>query len=149
MASVEQVIKDLRGFQDRKIVIKELRAGLRKPLPAVTARFRAWSVATLPTRGGLGRWAAQSKLTESVKVGSSSVQIKVKASRKSLKKESDLKALDRGRVRHPSWGRRGPTQWHVQLVQPGFFSRPVSEAPEWDQAVSESLDNAFDHLRRG
>jgi hypothetical protein len=43
-------------------------------------------------------------------------------------KQSDLAAIDKGRVRHPVFGNR--KVWVVQQVRPGFFSRPTDAAAE-------------------
>ncbi len=147
--SIDDFVRELRGFNDRKVVLKELRAGIRKPFPAVRKAIRANALAVLPHRGGLAQWAAAARISLSVKTSGRSAGVVVKGGRNSKGGRSDLNALDRGRLRHPSWGRRGKGQWHTQQVPQGFFTQPVTEAKEWHDAVDEAVDRAFDQIRRG
>lgn len=146
---IDQFLRELRAFTDRKIVVKELRSGIRKPFPAVRAKIRAKAQAILPSGGGLGTWVARARIGLSVKVTGTRVRVTVRGGRNSAGGRSDLKAIDRGRVRHPAWGRRGKGDWHTQPVQEGFFTDTVAEAGEWRAAAVESFDRALDHIRRG
>ena len=38
--SIDQLVRELRGFRARKAVLKELRAGIRQPFPAVRAAIK-------------------------------------------------------------------------------------------------------------
>lgn len=149
MATVEQLMAELRGFKDRKVVLKELRAGIRNPFPEVRKRIKKNALATLPKSGGLNKWVAKSRITLRVKFSGSSVGVTVVGGRNSQGGETDLKRLDRGTTRHPSWGRRGSGQWHTQKVTAGFFTKPVEEAQEWFDAIDAATDKAFDQIRRG
>jgi hypothetical protein len=145
--SIDQLVRELRGFRNRKAILKELRAGIRKPFPVVRQRIKAYALATLPGAGGLGRWVASSRITLSVKASSRSAAVTVKGGRNSVGGRSDLNAIDRGRVRHPSWGRKGAGQWHTQTVPAGFFTKPVSEAKEWREEIDKAVDQALDQIR--
>jgi hypothetical protein len=62
---------------------------------------------------------------------------------------SDVKRLDAGRVRHPSWGRRGPNQWHMQRVRAGYFTEPSVELEQWRAAALVAVDEALEVIARG
>jgi hypothetical protein len=50
----------------------------------------------------------------------------------------EIKALDRGRLRHPLYGNK--EHWYTQTVQAGWFSTPIEEmSQEIRVEVSEAL----------
>jgi hypothetical protein len=142
--------RELKTFDDRKIVLRALKVAIRKPFPTVRAKVKASAKALLPKRGGLNAWAAAIRVNLTVKATTGrSAGVIVKGGRNSLGDRSDVRALDRGRVRAPSWGRRGPGQWHTQAVTPGFFTTPVVEAVEWHAEIDQAVDDALNTIRRG
>lgn len=149
MGSLDDLIRDLKAFDDRKVVIKELRGELRRPVPTVRKAIEARAMDTLPKGGGLNRWVASARVTASFTTGARSAGVRLKAGRNSARKRSDIKRLDAGSLRHPSWGRRGKGNWHVETVRPGFFTEPASEAKEWATAVYKAIDKALDTIRKG
>lgn len=146
-ASIEAFARELRAFNGRQEIIKQLRQEFRKPLPEVRKRIKSRAISTLPKRGGLNRWAASTRVTAKITVTGRAVKVKVRGGRKSIAGEADISALDRGRVRHPSWGRRFRGQWHVQRVSEGFFTVPVVESPEWRAACLAAVDRALETIR--
>lgn len=148
--SIQEFARELRGFEDRKTVLKALRTAVRKPFPTVRARIKASALATLPKRGGLNAWVAAIKIGLSVRATAArSAGVVVKGGRNSTGARSDVRAIDRGRVRAPSWGRRGVGSWHTVTVTPGFFTTPVVEAVEWHTEIDRAVDDAFATVRRG
>jgi hypothetical protein len=148
--SVDQLVRELRGFDRRGEVIKSMKVGIRKPVPAVRKAIKARAKSTLPRRGGLGAWVAASRVNVEVKLtGRKRVGIRLKGGRNSKGGRSDIAAIDRGRVRAPSWGHRTAASWHSQTVPAGFFTTPAGEATQWRDAVETEVDRAFDTLRRG
>lgn len=143
-------VRELRSFDDRRVLVKSLRRAIRKPVPAVRERIRKHAVEILPRSGGLGAWAAASTVSVSIRYASArTAGVRMRGSRKSAQDKSDLNRLDAGSVRAPSWGRRSRGAWHVQTVTPGWFSDPVTGADEWLAAVDAAVDAAFDTIRRG
>jgi hypothetical protein len=147
MGSLAELVRDLRGFDGRRVIVRELRREVRKPVPSITRRVRISAAATLPHRGGLGAWVAASRITASVRLSGRRVGVTMRGGRNSKGGRSDIAAIDAGRVRAPSWGRRGPGSWHTQGVVPGFFTRPVTEANEWPVAIEAAVDHALETLR--
>jgi hypothetical protein len=144
---VKVFIAELKAHDDRRAVVQEMRRTLRKAIPPVTEKIRAYAVAILPSRGGLGAWVAESKISASIKYGSRSAGVYLKGSRQSGKGKADLKRADAGQIRHPSWGRRGQGQWHAQAVPSGWFTTPARDESTWRQAADEALDTAYARIR--
>lgn len=148
---LRRLIADLRGFERRREVVRALRRDLRAPVPEARARIQARAVEVLPHRNGLGVWVARARVTARVNLRSAnSVQVTIRDGRNSRHARSDLRAIDRGRVRAPTFGRRGPGMWHTQQVRPGFATDTVADmAPVWRAAVVTAVNRATADLRRG
>ncbi|SIQ07302.1 hypothetical protein [Micromonospora avicenniae] len=149
MGSLDGLIRDLRGFEGRKEVLKHLRKEIRQPLPSVRAAIKRRALDTLPRRGGLNVWVSRTKITVQTKLAGRAAGVRMKGSRKSAKDKSDLKRLDAGKVRAPSWGRRGAGAWHTQQVEPGYFTKPATEIDQWRAAANKAVDEALEVIRRG
>jgi hypothetical protein len=148
VVTFDQFRSELRAFDGRRVVLKELRAELRKPLPKFRADVKRHAVAILPSSGGLGAWVAKATITLSARDRGRSAGIRLKGSRRSGKGKADLTRMDAGRTRHPSWGRKGAGQWHSQSVPPGFFTEPF-DRQEWSELADRAVDRAFEQIRRG
>ena len=146
--TIAALCRDLRDLERRDIQ-RRLRANLRRPLPAVRAAVKARCLAVLPKRGGLNRWAAKAKVDFEIVYVGAGAGVRLVVHRRSMRGESDLKALDRGRVRHPSWGRRGRGQWHTQRVPPKVYSGPLTEVTRWRRAAAVAVDEAVERVGRG
>jgi hypothetical protein len=149
MGSIDALVRDLRGFSARGEVIKQLRKRIREPVPTVRRAIKSEAVAILPHSGGLGKWVAATRITATIKINSRTARVTLKGGRNSKRGRSDIRAIDRGRVRAPSWGHRGPGAWHTESVPAGFFTRPAAEAHEWRAAIDAAADEALDTIRRG
>jgi hypothetical protein len=147
--SFEEFARELRAFDDRRVVVREMGKEMRGLLPPLRTAIRAHALEILPKEGGLNEWVAAARITVSVKTSGRRVGVIVKGSRRSVKNKSDLDRIDRGRVRAPSWGRRWRGQWHTQAVPPGWFTEPVTDETRLHDAAERALDRAFDEIRRG
>lgn len=147
--SIEQFIAELKAFDGRKEVVKQVRTDIRAMLPEIRKAVKANALATLPKRGGLNRWVAAIRITSSLSVSGRRVRLVVKGGRNSSGGRSDVDAIDRGRVRAPSWGRRGKGAWHNQTVEPGFFTKPVTDEGRLRAAADQAFDKALEQIRRG
>lgn len=147
--SLLRLIADLKYFEDRKLVLKEFKKEVRKPVPAVRKSIRARALDTLPHRGGLGVWVSKISMTVKFKLSGNSARITLKGGRNSSGGRSDIKAIDNGRVRAPTFGRRSKGQWHNQRVPSGFFTEPVEETDAWRGAAEEAIFKASEVIRHG
>lgn len=150
MGSLDDLIRDLKSFEDRKVLTKELRKEIRKPVPEVRKMIRRRALVIMPQRGGLNVYVSETKITAQVKLSGRSAGVRLKGGRNnSTGKKSDMRRIDQGKIRHPSWGRRGPGQWHTQTVPVGFFTGPAGEVETWRQAVLDAVDKSLVVIRRG
>jgi hypothetical protein len=149
MSSLQKLILDLKTFEGKKEVLKAFRREVRKPVPAIRKAIRARAKNILPSSGGLGAWVSRIGISVRFKLSGRSTGITLKGGRNSQGGRSDIRAIDAGRVRHPSWGRRGPKQWHNQVVRTGFFTGPVAETDAWREAAIRAVDKATEVIRDG
>ena len=144
------VYAELKALDARREVVKALRKSIREPLPDIRKSIKRRALAILPHSGGLAKWVAASRINGSVKVKAKTVGLTVKGGRNSAGGRSDVNAIDRGRVRAPSWGRRGPGAWHTQTVDSGFFTDPAKRgSDDVELATDRAVDRALDLIRRG
>lgn len=148
-SSLDALIRDLRKFDGRKEVVKALRKEIRKPVPKVRKAIRKRARTTLPKAGGLNKWVASTRITAQIKLSGRSAGVRLKGGRNSTGARSDIRAIDRGRVRAPTYGKRNPNSWHTVKVTPGFFTTPAAETDEWRKAALKAVDQALDTIRRG
>lgn len=152
MDSLEKLIRDLRTFDRRREVTNQLAREVRKPVPEIRKKIRARALATLPASGGFGEWVSKLSVTASVKLQGRAAGVRLKGRRKGFPDRNpkvDLRAIDRGRTRHPSWGRRAEADWHVQRVSAGFFTLPGKDRRRWRKAILAAVDQARAVIRRG
>lgn len=147
--SFAQLVVELRNFDQRREIVRALNRGLRRAAPGVRTEIRAAAQERLPAGGGLGAWVARVRINVRTRVTGRRVGIKLVGGRNSQGGKTDVRAIDRGRVRAPSWGRRGPGQWHTVVVESGFFTRTAAESTAWSTAVESEVDRALETLRRG
>jgi len=146
VGDIHTLVRSLRGFSRNNEVTKAVRVELRKPVPMVRTRIKMAARGQLPHRGGLGAWVAAIKITALVQFSAKVVSIRMRGGRRSTGAQSDIRAIDRGRVRAPSWGRRKRGDWHTQTVQPGFVSKTAEESPEWGAAIDRGIAVALEKI---
>ena len=113
---------------------KELRKTIRDAGKPLRAAVRQGELAILPHRGGLDEYAARSKVTTNLRTSGSSAGLQV---------VGNVKRLDEGFVRHPTFGHRGKGEWKDERVVPGCFTKPlILEA----QKVRPQLERAMYEL---
>ena len=143
---IGQFLRELRAFDRRRAVVQTMRRRLRAGhAPQVKAIRQAYRL-ELPKGGGLNEWAAKSTISLQVRYTGRTAGISLRGRRKSQRDRSDLAGLDRGRVRHPSWGRRGSSQWHGQAVKAGVFTNAV-DISVWAPLIDRVLDEALEVIR--
>lgn len=139
-------LKQLGDKQFRTEVFRGLSRAV-KPLRQ-TALKSPHLVPGLPRRGGLaatlaaglkGRGGVKSKR----KLSGRNVGISISGSSSG----HDISAMNRGRLRHPVWGRQRGI-WVNQSITPGFWDRPlVQEAPKAREDISREITSAFRRIR--
>ena len=146
--SISALARHLRGFDADATVAKALRREIERGVPAVRALIKANALVVLPSSGGLNAWVAAGRITSRVVLSGRTVRVTLRMGRSNITgKASDFRAIDRGRVRHPSWGRRFAGQWHYQGVPPDFFTAPARDAGQWATSIDTAIDTALAALR--
>lgn len=148
MATIQQLARALQTFADRGRLIRIVARELDDVIPHVEKGIRARAVALLPRGGGLGAWVSALTIRSSVRVAARRARARLVGHRTSLGGVADIDAIDRGRVRHPAWGRRGPNDWFIERVPAGFFTGG-DERPVWEAAAQRGLDEAWRQARGG
>jgi hypothetical protein len=149
VTTFDEFVRELKSFDRRREVVKAMSAGLRKSAPQVRKKIREVAIATLPAEGGLNKWVSSIRINLRIKTAGRNASIKLVGGRNSFGGRSDINAIDRGRVRAPTFGQRFKGAWHTVEVEPGFFTKTADAADEWRSSVDAEVDKAFDKLRRG
>lgn len=125
---------------------KELRGELTKGITQATKPLKKQAKdsarTSLPRRGGLARRVARTSLPTKRRTGNNpGVRIEAKPNA-----VNDPGRIDRGRIKHPVFG-RGP--WVLQDVQRGWFTEPMEgAAPEVRQELVKVIDRMIDKIAR-
>ena len=120
----------LRAAGDKELK-KELRTALRDATKPMKAAIKKNARDNMPHRGGLNDYLARSRITTQVKQSGQNPGIRIS------NKQHDTRLDTQGRLRHPTFGRRGPGDWKEQKVESGWFTKPA--AREARQARVEIL----------
>lgn len=143
---LNELARDLKGFVDRKEILKQLRTEMRAPMPEARQRVKAAAQRLLPSRGGLGAYVAgRLRLTAQIRVNGSSSRLTIKGSRPKAGGMVDLRRIDAGRLRHPTYGH---APWVNQTVSEGFASNTLTEemADRWRRTVDDAVAKAVRSL---
>lgn len=132
---IARLSRDLRKMGEKDVPKAMRAAGKRIGAPA-NDLIAAAAIEVLPHSGGLNEWVAgRLKSTVLVKLSGKNVGITIKTKHRGQKGATDLKALDRGKARHPLYGDRG--HWYLTAVPAGFVKEAL--APMADTAEQEFL----------
>ena len=116
LAAVAKRCKAVGDNELRKAMLRGLRAAAKPTI----AEVKASAVRKLPRKGGLGRLIARSKIGLRTKTSAKSAGVRLEAKLAG----HDLGAIDRGKLRHPTYNHR---PWVNQTVQAGFWAEPVAD----------------------
>jgi hypothetical protein len=134
LARVSRALRDANA----KDLKQELRRGLGQATKPLRIAAKANAAAVLPRRGGLGARVARTRMTTRIRTGGNPL-VQIKAAANAV---NDPLRIDRGRIRHPVWG-RGP--WVLQDVPKGWFTKPMQKGAP---VVRPELIHAMDDVAR-
>lgn len=141
---LEALGRDLRRWASglRKDLMRQIGRAVRDS--QVRPEVARSALASLPRRGGLADRVAAARVISRVRLAGQNVGVKVQARAKG----ADLGAINRGRVRHPVFG-RAPLV--TQAVRPGYFDRAMdSDVVDGVRAaVVDAIDDTARRLERG
>lgn len=147
--SFDQLVRELKDFDQRREIQKACARGIRKAVKPAIKTVKTTAKEIMPKRGGLNVWVSKIRITAQFRFSGRKAGVKLKGGRNSAGGRSDIDAIDRGRVRAPSWGRRHKGAWHTQEVEAGFFRKTLADLPDWKVGVDEAVDEALEQLRKG
>lgn len=110
--------RQLRAAGDKELK-KELRTALRDATKPMKAAIKQNALDNMPHRGGLNEYLARSRITTQVRQSGRYPGIRIS------NKQHDTRLDTQGRLRHPTFGRRGRDDWQEQHVAPGWFTKPA------------------------
>lgn len=145
--SIEHYARTVEQLMAEHRILTAVEKRMKEPIPGVRRKIRAAARATLPSGGGLNAWVAKIGITAEVRVAGSRIRVRMRGGRNSSGGRTDTAAIDRGRVRAPSWGHRTAASWHTVTVAPGFFTDPVTDLDPWIAAADRALDDALEVIR--
>jgi hypothetical protein len=123
----------------RKALLKGLRAAAKPMLQVAQDAARD----KLPRSGGLNEFVAASKFSTTSKLTGKNPSVSLKAT----KKGHDVKATDRGVLRHPVFGHN---VWVQQTIPAGWFSQSLEEKSEIPRKeLHKVLEDVAEELARG
>lgn len=145
IALVAAVVR--RVGTDRKIV-NDMAKEIRRAVKPIRKAIKVRAVEILPSGGGLGRWTARARITGQVRRGPTTAGVRIKGTKSTQGRKHDLRRLDLGTTRHPTFGN---PPWHAQTVRPGFFTDAVTEEglDQLEDAVIEAADSAVVRILNG
>lgn len=101
---------------------KELYRGLQRATKPIRADVQRSLATRLPERGGLARKMSRARVTSKIRTANRNTRLTIQVS-SPRGEDFDVQAMDRGRLRHPVFGRRG--KWVTQQIPPGAVSEPL------------------------
>jgi hypothetical protein len=118
---------------------RQLLAGIRLGAAPLVGDVRAAALERLPHRGGLAALVASSPIAIRTRL-TGVVGVRIVNTHQGGRTSGTTEfGTDRGHVRHPVFGRKGP--WVGQNVPPGWFSKTLEEkAPETEAFVLAAMN---------
>lgn len=132
---LESVARDLKQAGATQIR-KDLLKGIQRATKPMQRAAKEAARQKLPQRGGLNVFVASSKFSTSTRTAGKNpgVAIKVK------KSGHDIRAIDRGRLRHPVFGNKNV--WVDQQITPGVFTETFEDgAPSVRKELLDVLED--------
>jgi len=136
--NLQRLARDLKEIGDKELR-KELYKGINRSTKPMKAKVKNAALADMPKAGGLNKFVASARLSTTTRGGGRNPGVTIKG----RKSGHDLRAIDRGKLRHPVFGDR--EVWVNQKVKPGFFTKTLAaEAP----TVRKELIGVIDDIRK-
>lgn len=134
---LEGLAKRLKEAGDRGLKL-ELTRSLRLAARPLTEAARQGALDTLPHKHGLASEVAGGRFAVQIRTSGKTVGVRFVAN-----SHHDVRAMNRGILRHPVWGHRD--RWVTQRIRPHWFDVPVERAA---QQVRPLLLEAMDRVAK-
>lgn len=145
-AKLARVVDLLAEHGSRRTIARRLSKTIRDQSDHITKEQRAALAAGLPHRGGLAATVAgEGKFSIRTSLAGRSAGVTIVDSWKG----HDMKAIDRGLIRHPFWGRWSKGGNHAQAIPPEMLTKPVMRNQlRLKFAIGRTLDTLAEEIAR-
>jgi hypothetical protein len=121
---------------------RELLSSIQRATRPVRDKVREKALSTLPSSGGLAGEVAASRFSARTSMTGRNVGVRVVGA-----SGRDVRSLDAGRLRHPTFGHK---PFVSQSVEPGFFSATIEDhAPEIRDEISDAMKTIANKIEKG
>lgn len=121
---------------------RDLLRGLREGTKPMVEAARSSALEHLPKQGGLNQEVASSKIAVRTRTSGGNPGVRVVGLSK-----HNIAAMDRGRLRHPTFGHE---PWVSQHIKPGWWTDALmGEAPKVRQALLAVMDETTRRIAHG
>ena len=139
---LEDIGRRLKEAGDKELR-RDLLRGINRALKPAKAAVKAAALRDLPQGGGLNRVIGTSRIGSRTRTGGRNPAVFLTGK----KSGHDLRSIDRGRIRHPTFGHR---PWVNQSVKPGWWSETLAgQVPTIRREVIDVMDDVARRLARG
>lgn len=136
-AAFQELARRLEEAAAADVVIREIGSAIEGLAPELEAAVRT-GTERLPQRGGLGDRVARTRIQRRIRRSGGFFSLRLIALPNAVK---DPGAINRGRVRHPTYGHEPQV---IQLVPKNWFTGPLKDvAPLVRARVEEALRKAL------
>lgn len=142
VGQLEDIGRRLKESGDKGLR-RDLLRGINRALKPAKAKVKAAALRELPQGGGLNRVVASSRIGSRTRTAGRNPAVFLTGK----KSGHDLRSIDRGRLRHPVFGR---PPWVNQEVKPGWWSQTLAgEVPTIRREVIDVMDDVARRLAHG
>lgn len=139
---IAEVSRRLKETGDKELR-REMARGINRATKPLKIAARAAVLAEYPKRGGLNEFVAKSRFTTRTRGGGKNPGVRIVVN----KAGHDIRALDRGRLRHPLYGNR--RFWYTQQIKPEIISGALRAGAELvRRQLAEVLDDIAKRIAR-
>jgi hypothetical protein len=119
---LNRVARKLKEAGDKGLR-KELYSGLQRATKPIRADVQRSLATVLPQRGGLARKMSRARVTTKIRTSNRNTRLRIEVS-SPRGEDIDVKAMDRGRLRHPVFGVWRPNT-PTQQIPAGVVTDPL------------------------
>lgn len=134
--------KRIRTYADRKALQKQFYSGINRAAKPLIKDVRSTALTRLPKKGGLAKRVARSRISTIRRYTGDGAGVRIRGT-----SGYDISSINRGRVRHLSFGHK---PWVNQRVRPRFWDDPLEHgAPEVRKELLKVMRDVANKIARG
>lgn len=139
---LHKVYKEINAL-GAKDLRKQLTKAIREATAPTKTLIKERELAKLPKKGGLAKTTARNRISNRVRMSQRDPGVSI-----NIIADYDVGAMNRGRLRHPVFARKGQkVRWVNQKIEPGIITEPIDETkPQVQEAIKMELQKIANHL---